>query len=359
MMKNGMILTLASFVVIIGGQTNLLAESKGEGSGTPDFKEVYDTVRAHAVGLTEADLNRAAVQGMLAVLGAKATLMTNGAPSRRSSQVPVVSKSSTMDGNIAYVRVERVGSGLDKAVREAWQNLERTNKLKGVVLDLRYADGDDYNAAAATADVFLKKDLPLLNWGNGLVRSKEKSDAILVPVAVLVNRFTAEAAEALAAAMRESGAGLILGGRTAGQAMVTQDFPLKNGDQLRIGIAPVQLGNGTALSANGIRPDISVAVSVEDERAYYADAFRLPGRVDLSAGAGLSLTNLAGGTNRPARRPRFNEAELVRERREGLTEGDMTGAHERELEKPLVYDPTLARALDLLKGLAVVRQSRS
>ena len=113
------------------------------------------------------------------------------------------------------------------------------------------------------------------------------------------------------------------------------------------------------MSAQGLKPDIAVEVTPADERAYYGDAFRLPGKGDLSAGAGLSLTNAPGGTNRLARRPRFNEAELVRERREGLSEGDMTGAKEREAEKPMVYDPALARALDLLKGLAVVRQSRS
>jgi hypothetical protein len=344
-------------LVAFSGQTGLRAQSKTEGNGTLDFKEVYDAIRAHAVGLTEADLNQAAVQGMIAALAPKVMLVTNGGNSRRSANVPLISKSNTMDGDVAYIRIERVGQGLDKAVREAWQTLGRTNKLKGVVLDLRYADGDDYAAAAATADVFLKKEMPLLNWGNGLVRSKEKTDAIQVPVAVLVNRQTSEGAEALAAAMRESGAGLILGGRTAGQAMVTQDFPLRNGDQLRVATAPVQLGDGAALTS--VKPDISVEVTPEEERAYYSDAFRLAGRGDLSAGVAMTLANPPSGTNRVTRRPRFNEAELVRERREGLTEGDMTGARERDVEKPMVYDPALARALDLLKGLAVVRQSRS
>ena len=79
----------------------------------------------------------------------------------------------------------------------------------------------------------------------------------------------------------------------------------------------------------------------------------------LLAGGGSGLTNSASGTNRPARRPRFNEAELVRERREGISEADMTALRDREPEKPLVNDPALARALDLLKGLALVRQSRS
>jgi hypothetical protein len=223
---------------------------------------------------------------------------------------------------------------------------------------LRYARGDDYAAAAGTADLFIKKDLPLLNWGNGLVRSKEKTDAISVPVAVLVNRSTAGAAEALAAALREAGAGLILGGKTAGQAMVAQDFPLKNGDRLRIATAPIQLGDGSAMSWQGLKPDIAVEVSPEDERAYYVDAFKVPARGDFSAGTGLSTTNPPGSTNRPARRPRFNEAELVRERREGISEADLMGSRDREGDKPIVFDPTLARALDLLKGLAVVRQSR-
>jgi len=39
----------------------------------------------------------------------------------------------------------------------------------------------------------VKKEQPLLNWGNGMVQSKEKSNAIALPVAVLVNRQTSGA----------------------------------------------------------------------------------------------------------------------------------------------------------------------
>ena len=264
-----------------------------------------------------------------------------------------------LDGDILYVRVGRVGDGLANAISAACSKPGTTNKLKGVALDLRYAGGDDYAAAAAAADLFVKKEQPLLNWGSGMVRSKEKSDAISLPVAVLVNRQTAGAAEALAAALRETGAGLVLGGRTAGQAMVAQEFPLKNGDRLRIATVPIQLGDGSALSAQGLKPDITVEVSPEDERAYYADAFKVTDKTNLLASAGGSPTGPGSGTNRVVRRPRFNEAELVRERREGFSEADLTALREREPEKPMVRDPALARALDLLRGLALVRQSRS
>jgi hypothetical protein len=159
--------------------------------------------------------------------------------------------------------------------------------------------------------------------------------------------------------MRETGAGLILGGKTAGQAMVAQEFPLKNGDRLRIATAPIQLGDGSALSEQGLKPDIAVEVSPEEERAYYVDAFKVTDKTNLLAGGGSSATSSGSGTNRVVRRPRFNEAELVRERREGVSEADFTALKGREPDQPMVQDPALARALDLLRGLALVRQPRS
>jgi hypothetical protein len=357
MIRTGIHSLLAATLAVLATPPGLRAETKVEAAPAPDFKEVYDAIRAHAAGLSEAELNRAAVEGLVSALSPKVLLLTNGASAKPAAAGLLVSKSSVMEGEIAYVRVERVGEGLAKAVRAGYDEVGATNKLKGVILDLRYAEGDDYAAAAATADLFVKKALPLLNWGNGLARSKEKTNAIAVPVAVLVNGETAGAAEALAAAMRETGAGLILGGKTAGQAMIAQEFPLKNGERLRIATAPVQLGDGSTLSWQGVKPDIAVEVSPEDERAYYADAFKGAGQGELFAGAGLSTTNLAGGTNRTNHHLRLNEAELLRERREGLSEADLTAARDHEADKPLVADPALARALDLLKGLAVVRQA--
>ena len=349
---------LAVLLVSAGLPTGLCAESKAEDAAGPDFKEVYDLLRANLAGMNEAQLNQAAVRALVTGLGPRVSLVTNGAAAKAAAEAPLANKSGVFDGEIAYVRVGRVAEGLAKAVGEACKNLGASNKLSGVIIDLRYAAGDDYASATATADLFIKKDQPLLNWGNGVVRSKEKTDAISLPVAVLVNRQTAGAAEALAAVLREAGAGLILGSKTAGQAMIAQEFPLKNGDRLRIATAPIQLGDGSALSAQGLKPDIEVAVNPAEERGYYADAYKVPSRAELLAAGSAGLTNLASGTNRPVRRPRFNEAELVRERREGISEADMTALRERDADKPLVSDPALARALDLLKGLALVRQSR-
>ena len=227
-------------------------------------------------------------------------------------------------------------------------------------MDLRYCAGDDYAAAAAAGDLFVKKERPLLNWGTGMVRSKDKTTPLASPVAVLMNQQTAGAAEALAGVLREAGAGLLFGSKTAGQAMITQEFPLKNGQRLRIASAPIELGDGSVLSSQGAKPDIVVEVAPQDEQAYYADASKPVARTNPTGPASLSSTNVASGTNRNARRVRFNEAELVRERREGSRRDSETASRtQKELDVPAVHDPALARALDVLKGLALVRQSRS
>jgi len=157
----------------------------------------------------------------------------------------------------------------------------------------------------------------------------------------------------LAAVLRDAGVALIFGNRTAGRAMVTRDFPLSNGDVLRISVAPLKLGSGAELGAEGVQPDILVAVRPADEQLYYEDAHRLIVRTNLPSGMG---TLALAPTNRPTRKIRFGEAELVRERQEGLTLESEPAAPDREPAEPTVNDPVLARAIDVIKGLAVVRQ---
>ena len=57
---------------------------------------------------------------------------------------------------------------------------------------------------------------------------------------------------------------------------------------------------------------------------------------------------------------RLNEADLVRLQKEGI-ESEAGASRPRRIadsDKQVLRDPALARAIDLLKGLAVVRQSR-
>ena len=340
-------LFLAALVVLAGPNSSPAATN----TASPDFQEVFDLIRQHATGVSAEELNRAAVQGLLAALGPRVALGTNNYPANAIAKP--LTETNLFDGDIVYLRVARVGDGLAKTISTVYDELRATNKVSGIVLDLRYAYGVDYKVATDVADLFASKSQPLLNWGEGMVSSHEKANAITVPVGVLINRQTSGAAEALAAMVREVGAGLVLGSRTAGSAVVMEDFPLKDGEHLRIGSAPVTLGDGTALSAQGVKPDIDITVEEAAERAFYADAFL----VVSNKAAGNTATNQPNGTNQT--RVRFNEAELVREHRAGENPDEQVAKRPPEPQVPVVSDPALARALDLLKGLAVVRQNNS
>lgn len=168
---------LSMVMLLLVGSPRLLRAGADEAS--PNFAEVYEAIRAHLAGANDSELNRAAVQGLISALAPKVSLVTNQSqPAESGVETSPLSKSSVFDEAIAYMRVERIGGGLAEALRDACARLGRTNQLKGLVLDLRYAGGADYAAAAATADLFAKQERLLLNWGAGMRQSKAKSDAI-------------------------------------------------------------------------------------------------------------------------------------------------------------------------------------
>lgn len=335
MRRQGLIIfTVGMFVVVT---------ARAVTNDDPNYTEVRGLLRTNLPGMTDGQLDAAAVKGLLEGFSGRVVLATGLERIGPATNVPAIGKSAVLDDGVVYLRVSRVGDGLAKELSAAWEQSVASNQIKGLVLDLRFTSGGDYAAATAAAEVF----------------ARSNKNATRLPLAVLVNGETSGAAEALAAAVRQSGAGLILGGKTAGRAAVMQEFTLKTGQRLLVASAPVKLADGYMLTAEDVRPDIVVSVKAEDERVYYADAYANITKTNLSANAGLSLTNQPGGTNRPARK-RVSEADLVRKHREGSDgdEDELPAGRPVEPERPVLRDPALARAVDLVKGLALVRQAQ-
>ncbi len=326
---------------------------------TPDFKEVYDLLRANLAAGNEAELNRGAVRGLLSEFQSRVTLLD---PSKQVG--PAVNSESAIragifDGSYGYLRIGRVGPGTDKEVMAAYQKLGDSNKLKGVVFDLRFAGGEDYAAAASLADWFFSNEKPMLDYGAGVKNSTAKTNAFSLPLTLLVNQQTKGAAEAFAGVLRQADIGLLIGGtNTAGQASMGKEFTLKTGQHLWIATSLIKLGNGQPFPVAGLKPDIQVEVSPQDEQAYFEDAYKVLPKAGHLANVTTNQTNLSL-TNRPTRH-RTTEAELVQMHRDGqLPEGEGPSGKSRNNETHVVYDPALARAIDLLKGLSVVQHFRS
>lgn len=338
------------FILAAAGLLTVYSPLRAETTNAaPDFKQVYDLLRANLAGASEAQLNSAAVQGLLKELHGRATLV--GGPTQMAStqSEPKLVKSEILENNVVYLRVGQVGNGLAGQLAAAYHRLTATNQIAGVTLDLRFADGNDYAAAGAAADLFVTKKMPLLKWDNEVEESHPAREPISGPLMVLINARTSGAAEALAAVLREAGAGLIIGNPAAGLAMTTRDFPLENGEQLRIATSPVRLGDGATISH--VSPDITVGASLADERAYLKNPYAM-----LAQNDNLSTINT---NDFLAFVDHTSEADLVRQK---LKDGDDVGAtappRHKGPQKPVIQDPVLARALDLIKGLAIVHEDR-
>lgn len=317
--------------------SDLLAEEER----VPRFEEVLQLLRANLPEVTETELNRAIVQGLVDRFQPAVQLVPTNTVEVQEAGGPWITTGALYDSNVGYLRVRAVGPGLAAELGSRWSELRSTNQVEALILDLRFAVGQEYEEAARAADLFVRGEKPLLAWDDTVIRSTGAGGSFL-PLAILVNGETRGAAEAMAAALRETGTALIVGAQTAGQAYVYREFPL-DGRVLRIASLPVMSGEGRSLTG-GVRPDIEARVPIEQERVYYADPFgSLPGEPVVSR----------------SNRPRLTEAELVRRQR-GESSFDPAATERGAIpvtglpEAGQLRDPALVQAVDILKGIIIV-----
>ena len=223
----------------------LLAGASGFAAVTndlPQFDQVYQLLRTNLGGTSAAELDRAAVKGIIQQLAPRVALSKT--PEAGSAEEGALSKTNIYDSSYLYFRVSQITPDLAQKLMATYQ-VSATNKpkIKGILLDLRFTQGTDYAAAARVADLFFRTAHPLVDWGTGSASSTQKDEAITLPVAVLINSETLGAAEALAAMLRQGNVGLLIGSNTAGQASVFKEFPLADGAKLRIATVPVKVGD--------------------------------------------------------------------------------------------------------------------
>lgn len=188
---------------------------------------------------------------------------------------------------IAYLRIQsfqaRTAEELNQAVLAALRQ-----GAVGVILDLRFNPGGQFTSAIDCADLFLTQG-PIVTQHrskNQSVTSQARPEGTLppVPVAILVNRYTASAAEVFAGALHDRGRALVLGERTWGKGTIQNFIRLSNGGLLKLTTARWILPGGTSLHREngaktwGVQPDVSVPMASDD----YALLFTLRERVDAA-----------------------------------------------------------------------------
>jgi len=175
-------------------------------------------------------------------------------------------------GSALVIPVTEVGDRLGDDLANTLAAAREEEEPVGVVLDLRGNGGGSTDGAAAAIGLFLPgaPSFPLIHRGvvSEIMRAQEpEADAGWKgPLAVLVDGYTASAAEMIAGAIDSYGRGPLLGAHTFGKGCVQEYFDDHSGQGvLRLTTLLVALPDGTPLQHVGLEPEWSLGLPQVDE----------------------------------------------------------------------------------------------
>jgi hypothetical protein len=294
--------------------------------------------------ITDTELNRATVEGLLVRLPRGITLLAakDSVPARASSAF----YSELIAGRTGYVRLGTLNNTNLQALDKALSGFA-AKKVNDLIVDLRATSAtSDLSLAAEFAKRFCPKGKPIFTVRKPTGRqdrvfSSDREPAFRGLVMVLTDSETSGAAEAIAAALRFYNKALVIGQPTAGRTAEYSDLALPSGKSLRLAVAEMVSPDGRSLFPEGVKPDLPVEMSLSEKRQIFQSSSEKgmspfiyeTGRPHMSEAA------LLAGTN-----PELEAAEAAQQRRG------------RAPEKPPPHDPVLQRALDVVTSLEVYQK---
>jgi carboxyl-terminal processing protease len=280
--------------------------------------------------------------------------------------------------NIGYVRITSFSEQTDSGLKSAIAGIKAAAKgnLAGVVVDLRNNPGGLLDQAIAVSDDFLDKGEIVSTRGrnadDGQRWNAEPGDLIDgKPLIVLINGGSASASEIVSGALQDHHRAILMGTKSFGKGSVQSIIPIPNHGAIRLTTARYYTPSGRSIQAKGIEPDILVEpakITTEDDTAKHeAD---LPGALQNKGGTDQAPDNGNNNSQQNGTAPKPQSSSQVPQPAPATTNpptagqagtGPNAAAGKPHIgsDKDAITDPSkdyqLARALDLLQGLALVK----
>lgn len=195
--------------------------------------------------------------------------------------------------DIGYIHLNRVARG---SAAEMDSVLTELSDMRGIIVDLRRNPGGYLDESLEMADLFLDPGSVLVRTKNrdprraGSNAMREESGVARTqprltnkPIVILVDRFTASAAEIVAGALQDHDRALVIGERTFGKGLVQTVIPLPEGRQLRITTGEWFTPLGRSLH----RPRDREGRLLEEESTEEVERFESQGGRELLGGGGV------------------------------------------------------------------------
>lgn len=152
---------------------------------------------------------------------------------------------------VGYIHLGSFGATSNNEVAEAIKNL-RQQGMKKLIFDLQTNGGGYLGASQQVASQFLQHG-QLVVYTEGRTQRRERFTAeggglfTSGPLAILVNEYTASAAEIVAGAVQDHDRGTIIGRRTFGKGLVQRPLPLPDGSMIRLTTAHYYTPSGRCI----------------------------------------------------------------------------------------------------------------
>ncbi|MFN0084739.1 MAG: S41 family peptidase [Blastocatellia bacterium] len=181
----------------------------------------------------------------------------------RGNVPPTPPESRTLEQQVGYIKVPILNKGQSESVANAIREVVKKG-AKSIVLDLRGSAGGDVKEGVAIADFFLKSGTIAKSIGRkdkvmNSFEAKADNDLTDLPLAIIIDRTTAGAAEIVAAAIMENQRGEVIGERTVfGMGSEQELFPLDDGSALLLTTSRYAAPSGKIFMTDGVIPSVEV-----------------------------------------------------------------------------------------------------
>jgi C-terminal peptidase (prc) len=175
-------------------------------------------------------------------------------------------------GDVGYIKLSQFNENVSVQVEKALKELT-SQRVKGIILDLRNDPGGLLSEAVNVADLFLPegKLVVYTRSRNGETQKYFARRKPVVPddlpVIVLINKGSASASEIVAGALQDYKRAIILGEKSFGKASVQNIIPLEDGSALKLTVAYYYTPLGRLIHNRGIVPDVQVAMDEKQAEA--------------------------------------------------------------------------------------------
>ena len=188
---------------------------------------------------------------------------------RAQIELPSVAYNLREEDNlkVGYIKLDEFSSHAAEQMKKAIEELSQ-KQVSGFVLDLRSNPGGLLFSSVEIARMWLEKGAIVSTKdrkGGDQKFSANGTALTKLPLAVLVDNYSASASEILAGALKENKRATIIGTRTYGKGTVQSVHSLSDGSGLAVTIAQYYPPSGIDINHKGITPDIQVNLTKEQQ----------------------------------------------------------------------------------------------